>query len=916
MSVAGWRNVKVLNSQQKMFSNVWNFEPKTVFVLILVLASFATALALSSPEILRDRLDLGQQQSLGGVAVQPLRAQEASVVVTVRSGSAEYPGTESLDFGGVKLLISSKNLAVQVADGFGQFENAALFPGCVSCTVTLGPGASYLVAWQDNTQASREGRLPEGQNFGDLFTKFPKIQQTLDVSVIVDFGVGKINQPQWRSVVSGFFVLVALLVAFSFVGGFRPTLVTLRQHSILHIFIAVSQVFGAVVLPSQSDEGWVQARSESALSRGFFGNIYSVNDAAHPQGVLLEGVFATILSLGGGQAHLRLLIAVFSVLTWFVIYATLRELFAAFGIRGFSGILVAAASYFTLSVSWMINVRSEPFVALMFSLVVLSIVRLAMSRQLENLILIGTAGALALSTHQSATVLLVPLVGALVLFASSGHWTFRDQTLTRREAFIITGLAVLYAGILLLFLTTSLYGLSFFLDEFSTWWSEASHAKRGELAAELDRLSNVLERRQGGVLILTGITTLMLVVVRHLSRPNMKASLGLVLLAVALAPLGLVLTGSKWDWHYAVLVVPASLGLGLASATLFEKFRPEFQPSSNSRLRLALTTALLAGSLTYALFALNWVHRRPDVAPFSEFRVLEDALYYLTSNSSLAALGFLDITASRVSVIAICLVGTVAGILAFVGAHRGQVALISVLVLLPGILLLSVYGGSSSYAFREGQWNEATARIAELAGDDDYGCTRYRESLIVSGIVELTSGETLSLEGVRKSSRMVAGEGALSPELARFQTGTEFVGVWVFDPENNLKALRTEGLGRFAPQAPWASKNEGWELHAATAEEVAGSAIRFEADGPILVAGPFGLRVENPEVQLRDEQLFAGPKHYQFSGCEKNFPIDGSFVSGPKYRTEKVLPPERSGIDWFQVTLHPTWFNTVFQVAN
>ena len=128
--------------------------------------------------------------------------------------------------------------------------------------------------------------------------------------------------------------------------------------------------------------------------------------------------------------------------------------------------------------------------------------------------------------------------------------------------------------------------------------------------------------------------------------------------------------------------------------------------------------------------------------------------------------------------------------------------------------------------------------------------------------------------------------------------------------------LSTDGPGQFTQQAPWADKNEGWALYAATADEVAGSTTLVEADGPILVAGPFGLRVENQDDHLRGEQLLAGPKHYQFLGCEENFRIDGSYVTGVKYRTEKVLPPERSGIDWFQVTLRPTWFNTVFEVAN
>ena len=872
----------------------------------------AGAVLLLPPDTTDDRVFVDQESSPRSASIQPLRTQETHVIVSVRADSSKLQSNEVLDFGNLRLQVLADNTVLQVANGMGDFETIRLIPSCGQCTITLGPGSNYSARWQNLADSHEEWQLPRRVQFGNLITKLPLIESGSLVSVEVNFGMKKLTQPLWRSLAAWLFALITVVTVFIYL---RPTLrklVFVKTDVFLNAFVGLALVSSAILLPSQADEGWVQARSDSALLRGFFGNIFSAGDLIHPQGTLLESLFAMVLWLGGGHVHLRLVIAVIGYVTWIIIAASLKDLFLDFGIRGFLGILVAAGSYITFSIFWLTNVRSEPFVALLFALLIFAMFRLVRSRDLENLMLVGVAGATALSTHQSAVVVLPLLLVTLLVVLISRTWKFRNRALPKIAVQYHVAFAVFFSGAILFFSAGSLYGMHILLEDLSGWQLESTHSQSGNFSAELSRMTRVLEVKPGGLLLVAGIIALSVFFLQRVKFLKSKSLYAWVTLSIIVSPLALVLTGSKWVWHYAVLVVPATLGIGLFSGYLDERVRTAGKLQWATRLIGAAGFTILPIPFILSFFGVTWLYRVPDLEPFSSFRNFRHLLDFFSVRYDF--LGFVADHLPSLTVL-IGFISLLYGVSAFARGEFLRPAAFFLASLAPGLLLLSGYGVASWQATAAGQWNEAAARIAQLGNDQKYNCVRQEGQQMVSEIVSPLSGKVVSLKEVRETSRLVDRELEISAVPEGFLDGTTHIGIWVFDPYDHLKVIGNMNSGKLESSAAWVSGKEGWLLYAASVDEFSDLVSRVETDGPLRISGPFGLHTESVETGIENQKVFAGPKHFQFPYCEQSIRIDGAYVGGLQFRTEKTFPPETSGIDWFEVTIDSKWFNLIFEAS-
>jgi hypothetical protein len=86
-------------------------------------------------------------------------------------------------------------------------------------------------------------------------------------------------------------------------------------------------------------------------------------------------------------------------------------------------------------------------------------------------------------------------------------------------------------------------------------------------------------------LFIVGLITLLLTCGYYLSMPNRNTQKVLIVVSAVLLPLGLLFTGSKWNWHYAVLLPTAVLGWALLT-------QAAVSPVVRGRILVAATPAL------------------------------------------------------------------------------------------------------------------------------------------------------------------------------------------------------------------------------------------------------------------------------------------------------------------------------------
>lgn len=344
----------------------------------------------------------------------------------------------------------------------------------------------------------------------------------------------------------------------------RETRQRVRLTAAPALFSLTVLIVSALVNTPKHDDGWIFHRSESFLSRGFFGTIYSNVDAMVPQGWLSEIILAGLIATGASGTALRVVSAGFIGLIWIGIsglIARKTRLGSTPTGQWFSaGIYTAFGSYY------LVGFRPEIFVVALSVLFFFFMSRFQRTKNPSDLLLGLAAAGQTVISHQSGFVLLFPALAFFVVAASQAH---REQNL--RRFYLVSLIAGLFTYITAVIPADpkKLFGEG---DKFLS----SSHSPQF-IGGEIQRLLSVLELDGTGsrIIFASLLTSTALVLTEVIGRK--ASSLGSsqersseYLLAVSLMffPLGLVLTSTKWEWHLAVLAVPFALLPGVLSDNL------------------------------------------------------------------------------------------------------------------------------------------------------------------------------------------------------------------------------------------------------------------------------------------------------------------------------------------------------------
>lgn len=311
------------------------------------------------------------------------------------------------------------------------------------------------------------------------------------------------------------------------------------------IFLAI--LVGAFVLPAYSDDQWVLESAEEVRSLSVIPNLYAPLERWLPLGGGYYWLLGSLSLAGLNFFELRLVFGMFAFLAW-------MALGRAFPRNSSSPTLIAilpASIFLTSTLSWMITVRPEPLVALLGAVLILSY-RKYLDRRQDWIFVAGLLVAgLAISTHQTGLIVLFPAI----LFAAR----YTMDKYSRRDflRLLLSFSTVVLGSSLAMFWFYDLQTLY----SLTTSWREFSTHASGPLD-EPSRWLRVLDsdwamRRVTGAVLLSA----WLGQIVNLWLSSRSTNHGMYVF-LALFPVGLIFTSSKWEWHVAA-IIPSTISFFL-----------------------------------------------------------------------------------------------------------------------------------------------------------------------------------------------------------------------------------------------------------------------------------------------------------------------------------------------------------------
>lgn len=329
-----------------------------------------------------------------------------------------------------------------------------------------------------------------------------------------------------------------------------------------HLTVALGITAGATFVPMFYDDGWVIQRVTQFLSTGYLGDFYFHANAWLPQGYLTESLLSVLVSWGLPFIVLRLFVAALLLIAWLMLAR------AALLIRrriSRSAVWLAAFTFIAIGAVWCVSLRAEAWVCFFLAAQILFFVRYLQNRSPVSFFISGAFAGAAIATHQTGFVSLVPL-------AFMGYFAVRGLRAPHRFGLIISVAGIGAVTLAMFFAGYDLHTILANVKDFS----DGAYQNRLDEIYRLGQVSGpaISSARKAGWII-TIFVAVMAIASLHRAR-GMQRALSVIAL---LMPFGLLLTSSKWGWHYGVLLVPATLLVLLLvdeSPGVFRLGRPRF----------------------------------------------------------------------------------------------------------------------------------------------------------------------------------------------------------------------------------------------------------------------------------------------------------------------------------------------------
>lgn len=326
--------------------------------------------------------------------------------------------------------------------------------------------------------------------------------------------------------------------------------------------VLASCVAAAMITMPFADDGWVLARSRLLAVAGW--SLHTQLIDPYQEGIAnIQGfIYESVLGLTVGRSNIilveRSLTIVAILLTWLIFSRVVIPRFVSNPSKLIRWLFVGMFILYTWG--WM-TLRAEVIINLcsMALLGVLVSRRFTRNPPLQ-ILLLGCIAGLALSTHQTGTTtcLAAGIAILILLIRDRRNWIQAGSSL-------IGALGILT---LLIFVNQNIPMLLGSMNDYTNLQEVWGHSPSG-LLGEMQRLQHYsivasTPQRLFFTICLVGVSSLIIGTITLWGKLRRVPSLRLVVLASLVMPVGLLVTSSKWAWHYSVLLVPGLVGLLLA----------------------------------------------------------------------------------------------------------------------------------------------------------------------------------------------------------------------------------------------------------------------------------------------------------------------------------------------------------------
>lgn len=333
------------------------------------------------------------------------------------------------------------------------------------------------------------------------------------------------------------------------------------------VLVFVSLASALIFVPASFDDGWVLTTVRGYEQLGFFSNYFSFPSTIQPQGAWWNTIQGSYLNGADGlpAGLLRFSAFLFSCLTW----VFLRRVFLEGG-KGTDGrarkstLALVSTFYVCGAIAWLVTLRPEALVGLL----TIAAIYLVASYRLTGSHFYAAAalvmGGSAVAAHQSGFATLAVSLGLLNTqwspdVRSIGRTGLTNAAKILAAPALITGFLVLLPG-----------SIGQLVDGSYAFQQSDEYQKVLVETARWTELLSMENSGQNGLRRLMPMLALLVTILGLVLSGRLRGRSRLIVRLCALPWLGLLLTSSKWSWHFGVVFASSAVILGLIWPSLLE----------------------------------------------------------------------------------------------------------------------------------------------------------------------------------------------------------------------------------------------------------------------------------------------------------------------------------------------------------
>ena len=382
-------------------------------------------------------------------------------------------------------------------------------------------------------------------------TDFPIISK-LEIPSISPMSIQQVDltlRPSQYS--NGFRTILVCIILFLYLIFLARSSLTNRQNfkiptpkfkalALLEFFIVFSTLsISSLLIPALPDDGWVMTRINLYQNRGYFGNYFTNLDAPMPQGFFTEYLMSILSKSFSSLLTFRFLAALLLTLSWVIIKRYILNRVWSLN-RGQETFVLLI--FLTSSISYLITIRSEFWIFIFSIGIYMALLGLSTEYQKWSFFAFFFFFVLSLLTHQTGVTLLAPLSVYLYFCIKKRFLSIQNLIYALHGSILAVTLS--YSGISL---ASTIEGLEDF--------SMSSGYRNNEIFRWNQIFSFASSPRVMVVLLLYLFVFLTFLLYANQSR-SISTDERVLITAATFAPFTLLLTSSKWIWHFGALTLP------------------------------------------------------------------------------------------------------------------------------------------------------------------------------------------------------------------------------------------------------------------------------------------------------------------------------------------------------------------------